>query len=466
MGSQSIRNLDANSWFGPLQPIRPSAPTSYRPRQYAYTPGANLLWQPKGDSPIQFATLRGLADAYDLLRMAIERKKDQICGVNYQIRAKEVPGETTKDYKARSQDDKTLKELTRFFVKPDGFHRWRPWLRMWVEDLLVIDAVALNLSRDKQGRVAVIEPIAGDTIGRLLTDQGRTPPPPSVAYQQVVYGTPAWDFTTDDLVYAMSNERTDRRYGYSRVERCLMTISFGLRRQEWQISEYTSGNIPEALVFLPSDLPLDRIKEAQDWFDSILAGDLQNRRRLRFLPGYGSGDQAKPNVIFPKLPLLKDDLDVWLAQLICFNFGISAQPFLKMMNRASAEESNDAATQEGLKPDVDFVIDTLNGTLDRMGLGDDYEFAAQPHLDVDPLKAAQADNLLIGKKYTVNESRERTGDDPSPEKNANRLGMFTQKGFVPLDADPEEEDDAPPTDPKDPKDPKDKKPPKDEKRPA
>jgi hypothetical protein len=230
----------------------------------------------------------------------------------------------------------------------------------------------------------------------------------------------------------MSNERTDRRYGYSYVEQILLTISFGLRRQQWQIDEYTSGTVPEAMVFLPSDMPIDRVKEVQDWFDTILSGNLQERRKLRFLPGYGTGDSVKSNVIFPKEPLLKDELDVWLAQVVCACLGISAQPFLKMMNRASAEEANDAAQQEGTADDCAFVVDVLNTALDAMGFGDEYEWATQQHRDVDPLKQAQADNLLIGKAMPINEIREARGLDARPEPEANQLGMFTPQGFVPL----------------------------------
>lgn len=49
------------------------------------------------------------------------------------------------------------------------------------------------------------------------------------------------------------------------------------------------------------------------------------------------------------------------------------------------------------------------------------------------------------------------------------LGVFTQKGFIPMAepaVDPNTEDDTPPSDPKDLKEPKDKKPPKDKKRAA
>lgn len=436
MGQSTIRDISPTYWFSALQPTQVIAPPGYKPRQWAFNPGANLIWQPKGDSPITFANLRALADGWDLLRLMIEQRKDELCSLPFEIRAKKQHGETNTDAKQRNQEDPMVQQLNDFFAKPDGVHPFPQWMRLWVEDMMVIDAVALWFARDKDGKVATIHPLAGDTINRMLTDQGLTPDAPSVAYQQVVYGTPVWNFSTDDMLYFMANERTDKRYGYSKVEQIIITINIGIRRQIFQLNYYTDGNMPEAMVFLPSDLPIDRVKEVQEWFDLSLAGDLAARRRITFLPGYGSGDQAKPNVVFPKEVLLKDAMDEWLVQTAAFCIGVSAQPFLKMANRASAEEANDAATEGGLGPDKMRVITVLNECLERMGVADKYEFAVQEHREPDVLKQAQADDITVGKIMTVNESREARGLDPRSEPEADMLGTFTATGFVPLDGSP------------------------------
>ena len=39
---------------------------------------------------------------------------------------------------------------------------------------------------------------------------------------------------------------------------------------------------------------------------------------------------------------------------------MSAQPFLKMMNRASAQEASETSEEIGLKPDVDYIVEVLN----------------------------------------------------------------------------------------------------------
>jgi hypothetical protein len=432
MGASGIRDISTSYWFGPLQPINPVSPTGFRPRQYGYQPGANIMWQPKADEPIGYDVLRELADSWDILRFVLTNELDRICCLEWEIRNIVEPGSLKGESAEKNMKDPQIKLLKSFFRKPDGFHSWKSWLRMVCEDMLVIDAVALWTARDQDGKIATIHPIASDTINRMLTDQGVTPPPDSVAYQQVLYGMPVWDFTTNDLLFAMRNERTNKRYGFSPVEQIIRTICFGLRRQEWQISEYTTGNVPEALVFLPSDMPIDRLKEVQDWFDSILSGDLNERRKIRFLPGYGSGDNAKPNIIFPKEPLLKDELDIWLAQLVCYCIGVSAQPFLKMMNRASAEQAQETSEEEGLKPYAVFIKDIMDDLIqEKMGFPDK-EFVWSQAKSLDPVKQATADNIYVGKVRTVNETRKNLGEDPRPEPEADMLGTFTPTGFVPI----------------------------------
>ena len=435
-GTGNIRDIASEYWFGPLQPITPVAPSTYRPRQFPYIPGANILWQPKGDSPITFDTLRALADSWDLLRIVIEQQKDRICKTKFTARRKMEGNAKRSDWEEQNAKDPVVKLLNEeLLASPDGFHDFDTWMRMWLEDMIVCDAVAIWLERDLQGKIASWHPIAGDTINRLLTDQGITPPPPSAAYQQVVYGTPACDLTTDDLVYFMRNERTNRRYGYSPVEQILITISIGLRRQEFQLQYYTSGNVPEALCFLPGDVSADKVKEYQEFFDAMLAGDLSKRRRLTFLPGFGGDGKAQSTVQFTKDVLLKDEMDEWLAKIVCMCIGISPQPFMKMMNRAQAQQQQETSEEEGKEPFIASVLCILNNLIQRkMGMKD-YEVIREEDTDLDVVKQAQADNLVVGKIIKINEIRKRRGLDVDGSPEADMLGTFTPTGFVPLSAE-------------------------------
>lgn len=433
-GTGNIRDISSDYWFGPLQPVNPVAPASYRPRQYGYTPGSNLIWQPRGEQGgITPETLVALSKSWDLLRIVIETQLDRLCSRKFEVRAKRSEKDkTTKDYKQRNLSDPNVKALNNFLAYPDGHHPFATWLRMWLEDMIVLDGVSLYLERDQDGKIASVHPLWSGTINRMLTDQGITPPAPYVAYQQVVYGSPACDFTVNDLIYFMRNEKTYQRYGFSPVEQILLTISIAIRRQTFQLDYYTAGNIPEGLCFLPEAVTIDQVKELQGWFDSIMAGDLARRRRIQFMPGYGDG---KPNVVFTKEPPLKDETDEWLAKVACYCIGVSAQPFMKMMNRASAEQAQETSENESQEPWLQSIEAVLNLLIYKMGFTD-YEVVRQQAVELDVLKAAQADNIIIGKIETTNEVRERRGLDPRPEKEADQLGVFSpQNGFIPIAAD-------------------------------
>jgi hypothetical protein len=459
-GTQNVRGVGMADWFGPLQPIKPVAPADTKPRQWEYAPGSNLVWTPRGEETISFAMLRNLADSYDLLRGVIETVKDQICKEAWSINVKPEPGEKKKDREKRQAQNPDVKTLTALFEAPDGDHDWPTWLRMVLEDMLVLDAPAVYIERaisgvtptgktmkaadnstvpvvraQQAGKVNALRPVDGATINRYITTQGFIPSPPSAAYCQTLYGSPAVDLTTADLVYAPRNPRTWKMYGYSPVEQMIVTVNIALRREMFQLHYYTDGSVPDAMTFTPPSWTPGQVKEFQDYWDSMLTGNLRTRRRMRFLPSFGEST-AKPNIVFPKEALLKDEMDDWLAKLICYFFSVPSTPLQKAMNRASAQQNADDAEESGLDPKliwVESMVNRIIRLLQYVGV----EFAFSRHRETDALKQAQADNVYIGKVKRVNEVREDLGLDPDPNPLADQLGEYTpMNGFIPLGTQP------------------------------
>ena len=91
----------------------------------------------------------------------------------------------------------------------------------------------------------------------MIDDWGRTPQPYAdadgaavfpPAYQQVLKGMPAVNYSARDIIYRPRNVRAHRVYGYSPVQQILMTVDIALRRQLWQLDYFTEGSIPDALI--------------------------------------------------------------------------------------------------------------------------------------------------------------------------------------------------------------------------
>lgn len=419
--SQGIQRGTPADWFGPLDPLTPTAPGEVAGRILDYPSGYNLVQQPRAYE-ISFQMLRNLADSYDLLRTVIETRKDQLARLRWNIAPRDPKTKFEGDLKGRAQT------IEKFFQRPDRVHFWDAWLRMLLEDLLVIDAPAVYLRRTRAGDLYGLEVIDGALVKRVIDDWGRTPEPPLAAYQQVLKGFPAVNYTTRDLLYRPRNIRAHKIYGYSPVEQILMTVSIALRRQVFQLNYFTEGNIPEALIGTPENWTPDQIRQFQVWFDSMLEGNLAARRRMHFVPG-----GAAKAFIQLKQEELFGMAEEWIARVVCFAFSVSPQPFIKMMNRATAQVAQETAVEEGLAPLQDWIknlIDTV--IVDEFG-ENELEFQWVNEDELDPktkseIVRAESESGLM----TMNQARAKMGLDPYPYPEADRPMMKTATGWVPV----------------------------------
>jgi hypothetical protein len=397
----AIRGVSPNDWFGPLQPLEPVAPAFIAPRRFDYRSGINLQPAPRGEEGVSFAQLRALADSYDVLRLVIETRKDQVERLRWNIRPKLAAGRA-----AKTMNDPRIASLEAFFRKPDGQHRWGTWLRMLLEDLFVIDAPALYKARTVGGELLALEPVDGATIKVLIDDQGRSPTSPDPAFQQVLHGVPKADFSRDELIYLPRNPRTNRLYGLSPVEQIVTTVNIALRRQVAQLQYFTEGNMPEALIGVPQGWTMEQIAEFQDYWDTILTGNSAERRHAKFVP---SDFRYQPM----REPPLKDEFDEWLARIVCYAFSASPAPFSRMMNRATADNAQEMALDEGLGPIMLWIKCLVDQVIEEDFACPDLEFEWLDEKSDDVMRQAQITDMKVkaGLK-TINEARAESGDDP------------------------------------------------------
>lgn len=384
----------APEWFGPGDPLPPVAQEQAVGRQFDYPVFENIKMTPRASEAVTFAQMRALADGYDLLRLVIETRKDQLVKMRWKIQPRDEDGKT----------DARCQQVQDFFQLPDGEHNFQTWIRMLLEDLFVIDAPTVYPRKTKGGQPYSFEPVDGATIKRVIDATGRTPLPPDPAYQQILKGLPAVDYSRDELVYLPRNIRTHKVYGYSPVEQIIMTVNIALRRQMNQLSYYTEGNTPNLIFGVPETWNPDQIKAFQGFWDSINAG--QSKHTAKFVPG-----GVTP--IDTKAQALKDEFDEWLARVVCFAFSINPQPFIKQMNRATAETAQEASLQEGLQPIMQWAEDLMNTLIWRYFGYADLCFAWQTETDTAPeVRAEINDKAVRNGTRTINEVRADNGDDP------------------------------------------------------
>lgn len=383
--------------FSPGYPLFP--PERERVRLWDFPVGYNTTYTPRSYEAIGFDELRALAESHDITRLAIETRKDQIEKLEWRIRPR---NEKNPASNARSRIDR----LTEFWRNPDGEQPFASWLREALEDVLVLDAPAFEVRRNRGGDIVGLDVVDGSTVKILLDDTGRRPQPPAPAYEQIIHGRPWRLLTRDELVYVPRNPRPHKAYGFSPVEQIVMTVNIGLRRQVMQLQHFTEGNIPPGLLNAPEAWSPEQIRQFQDWFDSILAGNTASRARLVWAPS-GTSYQA-----FKEAPY-KDDFDEWLARIVCYAFSLPPTAFTPQVNRATAQAAQEAALDEGLAPLKGWVKRLVDDVIQkRMGHAD-LEFAWCDVRPTDPKDQA----IILGSYvkdgiYALNEVRDVLGLGP------------------------------------------------------
>lgn len=421
----ALTGVRPDAWFGPMQPLPPVAPDSVAGRRFDYPVGFNLDQRPRGTEPVGFGHLRGLADNCDVLRAVIETRKDQMESLDWAVRpraAGDKTGAATGDQRRR------IDEVTAFLQSPDRVSSWAQWQRQLLEDRFVIDAAALYKRRTRGGKLYALEVIDGATLKPLIDDTGRVPLPPDPAYQQVLHGVPAVDYTRDEVLYLVRNPRSWKAYGYSEVEQVVVTVNIAIRRTLFQLEYYREGSQPDAFLGLPKEWTADQIVAFQRHFDAQMAGNLAARRRLKMIPDGGKYQETKQ-------PPMKDEYDEWLARVICFAFSISPQPFTRQMNRATADTAQDQAMKEGLAPLQRWVKGIIDPVLALDFDSPDLEFAWRDDAEQDPKQAAEirVADVKAG-IISVDEAREAMGKDPLGGAYAEPM-LATGTGYVaPTDA--------------------------------
>ena len=395
-GVKFVMSGDPTVFFGPGNPLKPQAQGVADGRAFDFPFAVNTRVTPRATEDVSFSQLRALADGYDLMRLIIETRKDQVAALPWTLKMRDED----------AQPNDTCKAITEFFAFPDQEHSWDGWLRMLLEDMFVIDAACIYPRMNRGGGLYGLELVDGGTIKRVIDETGRTPMPPDPAYQQIIKGLPAVNYNRDELIYMPRNPRTNRIYGYSHVEQVVMTVNIALRRQIHQLQFYTEGNLPDALISTPENWQPDQIRQFQLWFDSLMDGNTAQRRKAKFVP-------AGVDVHDVKAGAIGDDYDEWLARVVCFCFSIPATAFTTQTNRATADTTKDTATAEGLLPVMKWVKSVMDYVIGKYFGAKDIEFAWGAADKADPLVEAQiAQIYLTGKVLTPNEVRDDLGLDP------------------------------------------------------
>lgn len=462
----------ASQPFAPGQPIVPGAINQVRedgrpdPRRYEFQVAQNINITPTRLVP--FSTLRSAADQIDILRRCIEVMKNKMTGLDWDIvlsddAVQKVMAETgEKSYHramayAKTEYQPEIARLKTFWEVPDVSNGliFTDWLSMFLEDNLVLDAVAVWPQKTVGGEIKALQILDGSTIKPLIDDRGMRPSYPYPAFQQILYGFPRsefnapdeelqadGEFTSDEMAYMVRNRRTNTVYGTSPVERALPVADIYLRHQQWLRAEYTEGTMPEMFMKTGDDYTPDQLRAYENVLNDLLAGQTPQRKRITMLPG---GFEPWQSQGYDEK--FKSDMDMFLIEQICGHFGVQPTEIglsAKSGLGGGGHQEGQAQSSEviGLVQLAHWVGKMLSQlSYVFLGMPRELEFKFQPSVRSDALAEAQADDIIFKRGgLSINEARAKEGMPllDSPEADypivVTPSGTFfiTQDGLLPF----------------------------------
>jgi len=303
--------------------------------------------KPGSTNGIDFATLRRFSVQYDVARAAINRRKRQLNALEWDIVNAETDDET--------DNSAIIKQVKKDFKSIGGYKvRFREFIDTLVDDLLVLDAMALYKRPNVGGGLYALEPVDAATIVLELDENGGTPMPPDTAYKQIIHGKTVAEFTADEMYYEMMNARTYTPYGLAPLESLVLGVSAALKSDIYNVHLLTEGNIPEGFFGVPENWTPDQIKEFQALWDAALSGDTRAMSKLKFVPS-GKGATGYTPAVKPEDMRYKE-LQEWLMMKTCMLFEIQPNElgFTDTVNKSTGEVQQDIGFNSGLKPLAEF----------------------------------------------------------------------------------------------------------------
>jgi 2'-5' RNA ligase len=161
--------------------------------------------------------------------------------------------------------------------------------------------------------LAALDVLDGTTIRPLLDIRGGTPRPPNPAYQQYLWGVPRTDlmdvilqadieemaepveqYRADQLLYLPYVQRSWTPYGFPPIERAIIPVAAGLKRDQYVLDWFTEGSIPGLFVIPGPDVATpQQVRELQETLNA-LAGDAAWKHRIIVLPAQSKTEPQKP----------------------------------------------------------------------------------------------------------------------------------------------------------------------------
>lgn len=477
-----LGQLPAGTTTSTLEPVMEERTSDFVPLprepQWPYGPGVPLLpigidprlpsgrTQPRiSEFPIsvnlqlsrQLRPWKVLRDAaeIDVIRRCCEVRKNHLTSLDWDITLSDKaverimaatgdlsPGTAQRAARERYAED--IGRLSSFWEYPDRPNGldFPAWLSMLLEERFVVDAATVYPRRNLGGEIISLECIDGSSVKPILDHRGGVPLPPNPAYQQILHGFPRGEFTAsvnpdgewfaDQLLYRPRMRRTWTPYGFSNVEQSLSIVDIYLKRMGWIRGEFDDSARPELWAQSDMDVSPEQIAMYEAIFNDALAGQVQERRKLKLLP---KGIHLNQMMDFAEK--FQPELDEFLIKLLCMCWDvmpteIGFPPKSGIGGKGHQEGEASATYRKGIRPEVVWVSALLTEiSRTYLGMPQDLAFTFIGYQQEDQKVEEEAADLRIrSARSTINEERARVGKPLFDFPEADEPLVVTGSGLV------------------------------------
>ena len=417
-----------------------------KPKAWDFDPIAiiSIFDYKEKDPTLSFELLRRMAERNIVVCSIINTRINQVSRFSYPARVRE----DKIGFKIRPRDprEKITDAVKKRIIEIEDFllycglleynyirDQFGDFLKKIVRDRLIYDAMAVEVVRDRNGRLAMFHAVDASTIRLAVPDDAyredgrfRELSPTDIGYVQVVQGKRVAEFTFDELGYGVFYPRTSidvYGYGFSELEMAVKEITWQLYASSYNGRYFSQGALPKGILnFKGGNLTKEKLDDFRRQWQAQVAG-LTGAWKMPIV--------SSPDIQFIELQKSNSDMEFsawmdYLVNVICGVYCIDPSE-INFPSRGGSGDSHESALfdnsyevklrqsrDKGLYPLLDFIANFINRHIVSK-IDPDFVFVFEGldrRMGIDRLKAQE---IEVRTFKTINEIRREEDMEPLPD---------------------------------------------------
>jgi hypothetical protein len=396
---------------------------------------------------VSFDVLRRVVNSVHAARICVNVLKEKISKTAWAIQPIDPK---------KAVDPRKIKEVEQLFKYPNKNETFRTFLDKVLEDLFVLDAIAIERMRDRAGKLAGLKYVDAETIRPVFNEYGendilvpivgkdeamRELP---VSYVQVINSNPwggremgdlvaAWP-KKDFIYFCMHPQGAMNYFGYgmSPIEAVLGVVGNILNADNFNSSYFEEGAFPPQIIQLKANIKPEELENLREYLYAELSGRFHR-------PAIFAGDAELNNInLQPNTNRDMQFMDYmrFMIRLLAAAYGLSGQDVgltEEVGSKNVAETLKELSAAKGYGSALALLKEEFNQQIIWKDFGyEDIEFAWVAPDTLDPKENMTVyDTALKNGSMTLNEVRKKLGEEPYGEW-ADTPAVLTNDKYVPI----------------------------------